>query len=210
MPITLKNLSFFKNLNDWTPEAGQKLTELIQEMAQGVNNIEQQTNSNANGTPQAPPAINSLNVTGSNGHFQVAINHEGAEFYRGVQYFVEHSASPHFIDPHIVPLGTSRNANIFLGNATRYFRAYASYGASPPGPAVYHGTLSQPKAVVGGGTVPGPSFVNSQGSGTGTPGQGLSGPGLVPYRTKDGAPPARAVPVGFAPTTELFKGRIPR
>jgi len=191
MPLSLKNLAYFKNLQSWSAEAGQKLTEMISEIAQGVNNQEQQNNSNATGQPQPPPAINSLNVTASNGHFQVAINHEGAQFYRGIRYFVEHSATSQFADPHIVDMGTSRNMNLFLGNSTRYFRAYASYGSSPPGPAAYHGGKLQPRPVTGGGAVPGPSFAPSEGSGTGTAGQGLSGPGPVPFRTKNGAPPVR-------------------
>ncbi len=191
MPVNLKNLSYFKGLKlPGDPDFGTKLSEMMTEFAQGVNNIEQQTNSNATGDPKPPPPINALNVTASNGHFQVAINHEGAQFYRGVNYFVEHSHSPQFTEPHIVPLGTSRNANIFLGNATRYFRAYAAYPGSPPGPLAYHGG-GQPVSVLGGGSVPPPSFALSQGSGTGTQGQGHSGFGPIPFRTKTGGPPVR-------------------
>lgn len=204
MPLPLKNLAYFKNLSEWSPEAGQKLAEMIQEIAQGVNNQEQQNNSNATGAPQPPPAINSLHVSASNGHFQVAINHEGAEFYRGVRYFVEHSSSPQFTEPHIVDLGTTRNASMFLGNTTRYFRAYASYGSSPPGPIAYHGGPAQPRPVTGGGIIPGPAFVGSQGSGTGTAGVGHSGPGPVAFRSITGAPPVRAgfeSDPGLAPVT---------
>lgn len=192
MPLDLRNLDYIKAITfEQAPQFGQKLAELIQQIAQGVNNIEQQTNSNATGQPQTPPAINSLNVTASNGHFQIAINHEGAQFYRGVQYFVEHSDSPAFTDPHTIPLGTSRNANVFLGNATRFFRAFAAYPSSPPGPIVYNGGAAQPQAVVGGGSVPGPAFAASQGSGTGTAAQGHSGPGPIPFRTSTGKPPVR-------------------
>lgn len=189
--VSLKNIAFFKALKfPQAPELGTKLGETLESLQQSLGNVEQQTNSNASGPPQAPPAINMLNVTASNGHFQVAINHEGAEFYRGISYFVEHASNPQFTNPHIVDMGTSRNANLFLGNAIRYFRAYAAYPGSAPGPLAYHGG-NQPQAVAGGGTVPGPSFAASQGSGTGAQGQGHSGFGRTPYRTSTGAPPTR-------------------
>ncbi len=192
MPLNLKNLDYVRALSfKEAPDFGLKLAELITSISSGVNNIEQQTNANATGAPQPPPAINSLNVTGNNGHFQVAIHHDGAEFYRGIQYYVEHSDSPAFINSHTEELGTTRNANLFLGNTTRYFRAYAAYDSSHPGPAVYHGGAAQPRPVSGGGAIPGPSFLPSQGSGTGTAGQGMSGPGPIPFRTRTGGPPVR-------------------
>lgn len=192
MPLNLKNLEYIKALSfKEAPDFGLKLGELLISMAQGVNNIEQQTNSSATDAPQAPPAINALTVKASSGHFDIQINHEGAQFYRGVQYFLEHDSSPQFSAPHIVDLGTSRNASMFLGDTTRYFRAYAAYPGSKPGPIIYHGTQGQPQAVRGGGNVPGAHFGDSQGSGTGTAGQGHSGPGPVPYRTSTGRPPTR-------------------
>jgi hypothetical protein len=192
MPLPQKNLAYFKALKlPDNPEFGAKLGEWMEEMGQAFNNIEGQNNSNATGQPQTPPAINSLNVTASNGHFQIAINHEGAQFYRGIRYFVEHSDNAQFTNSHTEDLGTTRNANLFLGNATRFFRAFAAYPSSPPGPLAYHGSAGQPLAVTGGGTVPAPNFAASQGSGTGTPGQGHSGPGPTPYRTSTGAPPSR-------------------
>ena len=192
MPLVLKNLTYIKSLVfPQAPELGTKMAELIESMSQWVNNIEQQTNSNATGEPNAPPPINSLNVTASNGHFQIAINHDNTQLYRGVNYFYEHSASPNFTNPHIVDMGTTRNHNLFLGNTTRYFRAYAAYPGSAPSPMVYHGSQASPRAVTGGGSIPGPSFSESQGSGTGTAGQPHSGFGPIPYRTSTGSPPIR-------------------
>lgn len=193
MPLSVKNIEYFRSLTDLSkaPEFGMKLAEALQSIANAHNTVEQQTNSNSTGEPPAPPSISGLSVTASNGHFQVAINHQGSEFYRDVHYFVEHSASPNFTDSHTVPLGPSRNANLFLGNTTRYFRAYASYGSSGPGAAVYHGGKAQPQPVSGGGTIPGPSFAPSAGSGTGAPGVGHQGPGTIPFRTKTGKPPVR-------------------
>lgn len=165
--------------------------QLFSQVSQGVNNIEQQTNSNANGDPATPPAINNLNVTANNGHFEIAINHEGPEFYRGVHYFVEHADNPHFTDAHTIHMGTTRNLSKFFGDTQRYFRAYAQYPGSPPGPIAYHGSQGMPSPVTGGGSVPGPSFAPSQGSGTNQAGEPHGGFGNIPYRTQTGKPPVR-------------------
>ena len=74
---------------------------------------------------------------------------------------------------------------------TRYFRAYSAYASSAAGPPVYFGGVGAPLPVAGGGPVGGPAFLPSQGSGTGAPGEGLSGPGPVPFRSTTGAPPVR-------------------
>ncbi len=192
MPLPpLKNLSWLKSLSlPDSPDFGTKLSEMIVEMQQGIGNIAQQTNSNPTGDPLPPPPVNGLNVTANNGHFQVAINHEGAEFYRGIKYYVDHSDNPQFTNAHTVELGAARNANLFLGNSSRYFRAYAAYTPSQPGPVAYHGG-AQPTPVLGGGAIPGPRFQLSEGSGTGTRGVSHSGPGPVPFRTRTGGPPTR-------------------
>jgi hypothetical protein len=193
MPLNVKNLAWLKGLVvPGIQDFGVKMGELVQSVVQGTNNIEQQTNSNATGDPPPPPPINSLNVTAANGHFQLSIDHSGAQIYRGVNYFAEHSATAGFSDPHIIDMGTSRNYNLFLGNATRYFRAYAAYPGSGPNQMVYHGSQVAPLAVTGGGSIPGPTFAASQGSGTGAAGQPHSGFGPVPYRTSTGAPPIRS------------------
>ncbi len=189
--ISIKNIQYFKSLSfEQAPDFGTKLGEALEHLAQSVGNIEQQTNSNASGTPDPPPPINALNVTASNGHFQVDINHQGVDFFRGVHYFVAHADNPHFKNAHVVHIGTARNAHFFFGNATRYFQAYAQYPGSPPGKIAFHGGIT-PKPVIGGGSIPAPQFSNSQGSGTGDPGVSHSGFGPIPFRTTTGGPPVR-------------------
>jgi hypothetical protein len=90
-----------------------------------------------------------------------------------------------------VPMHDSRNISIPVGNQARYVRVFSSYSESAPSAPVYHGGAASPKAVNGGGSGPGPAFLPSQGSGTGAAGQGLSGPGPVPFRSATGAPPTR-------------------
>ncbi len=189
MPVNLKELDYIRQADQWTPDLGAKLAELITRFGQNVNNLEQQTNANVNGPPAAPAQINGLSVMAKDGHFSVAIQ-DHSEVYRGVKYFVEHADNPNFTNPTTVEMGTTRNANLFLGNVQRYFRAYSAYGPSAPNDPVYHGG-AQPQAVLGGGIVGGPPVVETQGSGTGPVGVGLQGPGKEPFRSDTGKPPTR-------------------
>jgi hypothetical protein len=129
-------------------------------------------------------------VSGQNGHFNVALSDQN-NVYAGVNYFAAHADNPNFTNAHIIDLGASRNHNVFLGNVGRYWMGYSSYANSAPSSPRYHGG-TQPAIVQGGGTNAGPQFLDSQGSGTGSPGVALSGPGPVPYRTSDGKTPIRA------------------
>lgn len=189
MPLDLKNLTYLKQLSEWTPDMGAKLSEDLQSIQKALNNLETQTNGNVGGPPQPPGKIDGIHVTAANGHFSVAITDQN-QLYRGVQYFVEHSDNPQFTNPITEHIGTTRNWSKFLGNTTRYFRAYSAYQASHPSEPVYHGDAATPLAVSGGGTVAGPPATTSQGSGTGPAGVGLQGPGKEPWRG-GGAPPAR-------------------
>ena len=189
--MALRNLDWLRGLSTpELPDLGSRLHEVITDMQRQQEALATQTNSNLNGNPQAPPRIDGLTVTANDGHFQIAV-HDRTPSYRAIQYFVEHADNPNFVNSHTEHLGDSRNANLFLGNSTRYFRAYSSYASSPPGEPAYHGTAAQPLPVVGGVSVPGPSFLPSQGSGTGAPGVGLSGPGTAAFRSLDGQPPKR-------------------
>ena len=189
MPLSFKNLDYIRQANEWTPDLGAKLAELLHSMGTGVNNLEAQTNGNVQGPPQPPQKIDGLSVTAQNGHFSVAIT-DNSKLYRGVSYYVEHSSDPNFTNPIVEHIGTTRNKTLFLGNVTRYFRAYSAYSPSAPSDAVYHGG-TQPLAVSGGGAIGGPPEMPSQGSGTGPAGVGLEGPGKVPWRSPNGAPPTR-------------------
>ena len=183
--ISVKNLNYIRSL----PDFGPKLAEALQGLAVDAGTLEQQVNGNASGEPTPPPAINGISVTGQNGHFNIALT-DNNQIYRGIRYYVEHADNPHFTSSHVVPLHDSRNINLFLGNVTRYFRAYSAYPASGPSSPVYHGG-AQPIAVAGGGSVGGPAFTAGQSSGTATPGQAISGPGPVPFRSATGAAPTR-------------------
>lgn len=190
--MSYKNRAFLQALTSEEHGAyGSRIVEALDDILQQHNNLAQQVNGNSTGQPLAPPQVSGLKVTGQNGHFNIAISDPNSPIYRDIHYWVEHSDSPHFSNPHVVHMGQSRNHNLFLGNVTRYFRAFSSYSSSPPSAAVYHGSQVAPAPVIGGGSVGGPQFTEGQSSGTGTPGTGLQGPGIAPFRSPNGAPPSR-------------------
>lgn len=174
-----------------------KLFEAISDLDRHASTLEQQVNGNRTGQPLPPPAIDGLQVTGQNGHFHLQITHK-ADIYRGIQYYAEYADNPGFANPQAIHLGDSRSHTAFLGNGTYYWRAYAAYASSPPGPAAYHGGGSNPQPVSGGGAVGGPAFLAPQGTGTGLPGEGLTGPGIRPFRSSDGSLPIRGKTRGGA------------
>src|SRR6185312_15718012 len=74
----------------------------------------------------APPQVASINVTASNGVFQVALVDAGNPV-KGVGYFVEYDTDPGFPQPHVIDLGASRTWRGTLGNLTLYFRGFSQY-----------------------------------------------------------------------------------
>lgn len=183
---SIRNLEWLRSLKD----IGARMYEIVSDLDGQHSALASQVNGSGQGLPKAPPSIAGLTVTGQNGHFNIAIHDQGP-VYRGINYFVEHADNAHFTNPHVIDLGASRNHNVFLGNTTRYWRAYSSYAGSPPGKPAYHGSQIAPTPVQGGGSVGSPSFTLSSGSGTGAVGAGLQGPGVAPYRSPTGLPPKR-------------------
>lgn len=184
--MAIRNLPWLRGV----AQIGSRLYEIVSDLNTQHQNLAEQVNGNGSSQPNAPPSIGGLQVTGQNGHFSIAIT-DNSPIYRGVNYFVEHADNPHFTNPHVIDLGASRNHNVFLGNVTRYWRAYSSYPTSGPGTPAYFGSQVLPTPVQGGGPTGGPNFTSSQGSGTGAAGAGLQGPGVAPYRSPTGLPPKR-------------------
>jgi hypothetical protein len=185
MPASAPNLAWVRSLKlDSHPEFGAKLYELLSSYRDNLNVLEQQTNSNLGGTPTAPPNLQAITVTPTEVGHHISINH-GAEFYRGLYYHVESADNPHFTNPFPEYSGPAREINLATGSRRLYFQAFASYQNSANTPIVYHGG-QQPQSVLGG-----KSFTSgqSQGSGTGRPGEGRSGFGNVAYRGSN--PPTR-------------------
>ena len=193
MTLKIRNLDYLRATDPSTAGTGYgaRLYEAMQDMNQAVSNHIAQTNGNATGEPQPPPAPLGIQVTARDGYMHVALNDQGP-LYRGVQYWVAHADNPNFTNAvHTQASGTElRNHTEFIGNQTRYVQAYKSYPWSGPTPPVIHGGAI-PIAVQGGGASPGPLYLPSQGTGTSQAGQPPAGPGPVAFRSSTGQPPVR-------------------
>jgi hypothetical protein len=157
-----------------------KLYTALKSIVDAVNNLGRGTGVDPSGGIVPPNAPAAISVTAADGIFDIAIT-DNSPLVRGINYFLESDASPGFTQPHVYPLGPSRNARLTLGNLTLYWRAYSQYAGSDPSPLTTFG--NPPTAVVGGGSS-GPAQQPSQGSGTaaGNGQEGGSGFGKNLYR----------------------------
>jgi hypothetical protein len=185
MPADSPNLSWVRSLKlEGHPEFGAKLFELLSSFKGNLDTLEQQTNSNLNGTPAPPPNIESVTVSPTAVGHHISINH-GAAFYRGLFYHVESADNPHFTNPYPEYSGPAREINLATGPRRLYFQVFASYQNSGNTRVIFHGGAN-PQSVIGGTAYqPAPS----QGGGTSRPGEGRAGFGAVPYRGN--LPPTR-------------------
>jgi len=168
---------------DGVPDAGARFYQMMKSIERQTSNTEQQGNVNPQGQPNLPPPIQDVQATGQNGVLHVSITHNGVGLQRGAINYIEHADNPNFINPQIRCVGDSRSYTEFVGNDTRYVRAYNAVPGSGAGQIVVHGGAT-PIPVNGGGSIGPPAYLPSQGSGTGAPGQGGVGPGPVPQRTE--------------------------
>jgi hypothetical protein len=191
MSLKIRNMPYIRSAKEWTPELAGRVYEALQDINTAVSNHLQQTNGNPKGEPQPPTSQMGLQVTARDGWMHVALNDQGP-LYRGAQYWVQHADNPNFTNAvHTQASGTEiRNHTEFIGNQTRYVQAYKSYPWSGPTSPQVHGGAT-PIAVQGGGSSPGPLYLPSQGTGTSTAGQVVTGPGPVPFRSATGKPPTR-------------------
>lgn len=181
--MKVRNIAWLRGLRlQGQPDFGPRMHELVADIVSGQDQIAQQTNTSTTAQPLPPPQLSNIKASGGNGIFHVSLTHPG-EFYRGAQYHLEYSADPQFGVSFPISAGASREWRGSLGKMVLHFRAATSYGTSPPSAWVYSGPVD--------GTGPSdPSLpAQSQGSGTGHPGQGLQGSGVNPYRGT--APPIR-------------------
>lgn len=174
MPLALRNLDYIRSKD---PRLAETFKDIVEQFAV----LESQVNGSATGEPKAPPAVNSVNVMGGGGIFDIAITDRSDSLYRGIHYFVDHSDTPQFTNFQTIHVGTTRNWRGTLGSTSRYFRAYSAYPTGVASAPAYHGGNTQPQIVDASGASE-PPFQASQGSGTGAQGVGLSGFGPVPFR----------------------------
>src|ERR1700684_3549878 len=124
MPLSLRNLDYIRSKDP-------RLAETFKDIVEQFSNLESQVNGSATGEPKAPPNVNSVNVMGGAGIFDIAITDNSQSLYRGVHYFVDHSNSAQFTNFQTIHVGTTRNWRGTLGSTSRFFRAYSAYPGSP-------------------------------------------------------------------------------
>lgn len=186
MSIKIRNLAEIRSAKEWTPELAGKVYEAIQDINSAVSNHLLQTNGDPSGQPQAPPALDAINVTPTTTGHHVSLTHT-ADIYRGIEYHAFYADNPNFTNAFPVYMGPSREADVATGSKRLFFGAFPQYPTGKPGPLIYHGG-NQPIGVQGGTESP---LGTSQGSGTGTAGVAHSGHGPVQFRSSTGVPPIR-------------------
>lgn len=168
--ITIRNLGFLQSLKD---QWGAKLSESLQDVGNGVNNLAYRLGSSPSGssiTPTAPGGLRVQHLGG--GLVDFAITDNSPQTTSAIHYFVEHSYTQNFTDSRVCHASPSRNGTVLLPNGTYYFKTYAQnqYGG-PPSQAI----TTMPVKVTG--SASGALFA-SQGSGSGTAGQSGAGFGV--------------------------------
>lgn len=179
--LNIPHLTYIRQI----PIIGKYIYEALQGIQEGVTTMAVQGNLDPNNDPAPPPNIQAVTVTGQNGFLHVSIQDQSEGLSRGTGYVVEHADNRSFINAQQRFIGASRGFTEFIGNDTRFVRAYSTTDASANSAHVYHGSASSPTPVSGGGTVGPPAYLPSQGAGTGAPGQAGLGQGPVQTRSRD-------------------------
>jgi hypothetical protein len=160
------------------PGVGDKISQALEYIVNGFNQGMTNAGINAGGAMPAPPRIGSLSVQTCPGGFAYFNIQDNGNIQRNIEYFVEHADNAAFTNAHTVSLGASRNGlPLYIGNDTRYFRAYSMYPGSnqTSKPINFGGTV--PTALTGGGSNA-PNFTSSAGAGTAPTDGSRSGEGF--------------------------------
>jgi hypothetical protein len=181
MSLSLRNLDWLRSVKiDGEPAFGQRLYEMFNDVRGGVNTLAQQTNSNLNGNPTAPPAPDAFKVVPHPQGVEFAITHN-SDFYQGIKYEVDAMANG---QTHSYDVGSSRNGFLPVGPLTATYRVRALY---PNGQS--SNPIAHPGPVTG-ASVKQVAMLPGQGSGTTRQGQppGFGGA----FRSSSGKPPVRS------------------
>ena len=162
-----------------------RLADALDAIQAAVNTIAAKTGADPVGPTQPPPTVSALNVSKlSDGSLQAVIQDQNPIKW-GIHYFLEHSTTPNFSQPHVIHLGQSRQwSGPDISKSFPYWRAYSMYpGQQEQSTPIYHNGIIATALVQ-------PSTGSGTASGNGT--QGGQGFGTVALRM----PPQRnAIPV---------------
>lgn len=175
------------------------LSNALQRIEDGVNNLGQQLAAEPVGLASPPPPLESLNVKTAGEMVHVTLTHN-APIQKNIHYFVEYDNDPSFPQPHVIHNGTSRSVPPFslptnddgAQPHTWYFRGYPQLPGSKPSAPVNFGGL-QPTPVTLSGTT-NLTLQPSTGSGTAAPNGQQGGWGFGKTNTRGPVAPKRAIP----------------
>lgn len=177
------------------------LSNALQRIEDGVNNLGQQVAAEPVGLAQPPAVLQGVNVkvaAGTGEQVHVTLTHN-VPITKSIHYFLEYDNDPSFPAPHVEHLGTSRGRVLTLPSKDDagdvhnwYFRGYPQLPGSLPAKPVNFGGIV-PTAVTLGGTTK-LTLQSSTGSGTAAANgqQGASGFGRTNTRGPVG--PKRLIP----------------
>jgi hypothetical protein len=171
--LIVKSLGILKGTPSLT-----RVGEAISDHLIGTNNISAQLATNPNGPDVIPAPVAQVQAQHlGNGLVDVAIT-DNSDIARAINYHIEYDTSPNFTsNPRGTLLGPYRNGQFTLPNGTWYVRGFSQYPAGGPPSAPI--AFPQPVVVTGSAALP---LLNSQGSGTGRPGQAGQGAGKTVSR----------------------------
>jgi hypothetical protein len=176
------------------------LSNALQRIEDGVNNLGQQLAAEPVGLASPPLPLEAVNVKTSGEQVHVTLTHN-VPIAKNVHYFVEYTQNdPNFLAPHVEHLGTSRGRVLNLpsktdgGGATHnyYFRAYPQFPGSKPAAPVNYGGIT-PAAVTLSGTTA-LTLQPSTGSGTAAGNGQQGGWGFGKTNTRGPVGPKRSIP----------------
>lgn len=178
------------------------LSNALQRIEDGVNNLGQQLAAEPVGLAQAPPPLEGVNVktaAGTGEQVHVTLTHN-VPITKNVHYFLEYDNDPSFPAPHVTHLGTSRGTVLTLpsknddGSSVHnwYFRGYPQLPGSKPAAPVNFGGIVPTPVTLGGSTQL--SLQASTGSGTAAPNGQQGGWGFGKTNTRGAAGPKRLIP----------------
>lgn len=177
----------------------QLLSNALQKIQDGVNNLGSQLAADPVGLSATPPPLEAVNVKVAGELVHVTLTHN-APIGKNIHYFVEYTQNdPSFLAPQVEHLGTTRQRVLHLptkldGGSTvnYYFRAYPQLpGSKPSAPLNYGGII--PAAVTLGGTTQ-LTLLSSPGSGTAAANGQQGGWGFGKTNTRGPVAPKRQIP----------------
>lgn len=175
------------------------LSNALQNIQDGINNLGQQTAAEPVGLAEPPPPLEFINVKAAGELAHIVLTHN-APINKGIRYFVEYTQNdPDFLAPFVEHFGASRSRVLHLptnldggGAVNYYFRAYPQYPGSKPQAPTNFGGIAPMAVTLSGST--NLTLLTSTGSGTAAANGQQGGYGFGKTNTRSAVAPKRQIP----------------